>query len=123
LSEQKPTFNPIVELNCLHHRAEDHLGAEAKFWDTEPGILRSIHSVGEHFAYKVYNNATHVLGDTYPVAWLIWTLGKPYDTVCPKCIENSQKGENGAFRPGWFLPQMPVHLHCKCTWELLIKKE
>ena len=120
---RQPTFNPVRELTCLDHLAETRLGAEAGYWDTEPGIIRSISSIAEQFTYEIYNNAVKVLGETYSVAYLLWTLGVPYDTVCPKCRENAAKGDNGRFKVGWFLPMMPVHIHCKCKWKLQVKAE
>jgi hypothetical protein len=78
--------------------------------------------VSEAFTYGVYNNAVKVLGDTYPISFLVWIIA-PDDRVCPRCRENSAKGEGGRFKPGWFLPQMPVHPRCRCQWELHVVQE
>ena len=111
----------MTDLNCLDHRAETLV--KASFWDTPAGITRSIKGLGEYFTYDTYNNATHILGETYGVSYLIWTLGIPHDKACPRCVENSQKGDNGRFKVGWFIPQMPVHPHCRCTFKLEVKLE
>lgn len=113
----------VRHLTCLDHLAESRLSAEAEFWQTDNVLNRRISSLGQVFTYGFYNNDAKVLGETYEVAYLIWRTAQD-DRVCPKCVENSQKGDNGRFRVGWFLPMgPPVHPRCRCVWELEVKQE
>lgn len=101
-----------------HHILSHRFKAGDSFWTTPGGITRRIDSIAQNFTYRVVNNAVKIIGETHGVAWLVWvTMGD--DAVCPICVENSMKGDNGRFKPTWFTPDMPAHPGCRCQWMLI----
>jgi hypothetical protein len=92
--------------------------AAADFWNTPSGILRSIDGLAQDLHFSLVNNAFKMVAPTNGIQWLRWVTAED-DRVCQICIKNSQGGNNGYYRVGWFMPKMPVHKFDRCQWQLI----
>ena len=71
--------------------------------------------LGEDFVYGMQNNALQLLAseNNASVEW----VGYPDDRICDYC--DGQIGR--VYRVGQFIPRLPAHVHCRCSWMLIPK--
>jgi len=70
--------------SLMTSRPSDLLEQAEKYWKTPAGIQRRIEMIGEHFTYKIVNNAVKVYGETDGAKWVVWyTMAD--ERVCPLC--------------------------------------
>lgn len=89
-----------------------------KYWKSPIGLKRRIDSLAGHYTYRLVNNAVRITSQTDPkTRWLTWITAAD-DRVCPLCAPLHLR----RYRPWWFLPEMPRHVGCRCTWQLTYKE-
>jgi len=86
------------------------------FWSTPAGISKRIKSLAQDFTYKAVNGAMKIYGETRGAKWLKWRWELPWSVVCEICRAASFGGQNGYYKPSWFMPDMPAHPGCRCQW-------
>jgi len=91
------------------------------YWTSDAGITRRIDSLSQYFAYKVVNRAWRIVGDHNGAKWLRWRdMGDA--RVCLQCQRYAAGGRRGYYYIHWFMPEMPVHLGCRCQWEIIFRE-
>jgi len=85
------------------------------FWQTLAGIKTRLDMLGEDFVFGMQNNALQLLAsENYAdVEW----VGYIDDRICDYC--DGQVGR--IYRVGQFIPELPAHVHCRCSWRLIPK--
>jgi len=90
--------------------------AKQLYWQKEfDAIKRRIAMLGEDFVYGMQNNALQLLAseNNASVEWLGYTDSK----TCAYC--DSKIGN--IYRVGQFIPRLPAHPNCRCSWRLIPK--
>ena len=89
---------------------------------TTLAINRRISALSQDFTYKIVNGAIRITAGADEVMWLHW-LVHPEDSKtgpCDECFDNAYGEPNfGYYNPDQFIPEMPVHNHCVCEWEII----
>jgi len=105
-----------LSTTCLEYRAAQKKPPD--YWKTSKGVTRRIDSLAQNFNYRVINNAVKVVAPTAGAKWLRWRdFGDAQ--VCSRCLAYASGGRNGYYKITWFTPEMPVHLGCRCQWEIV----
>jgi len=90
--------------------------SEEPYWLSDKGITVRLEDLAEHIAYRTYNNAIQVYASNSEVySFEFVTAGD--ENVCAACDAFSGR----RFRKGQFMPQIPLHPGCRCTWDVLVK--
>jgi hypothetical protein len=91
------------------------------YWKSPAGINERIAMISGDFTFRVYNNALAFYGDVN-YSGLQWTGYQDSATckVCDKHIEDAQKGQ--LYYTGQYIPKLPAHNNCRCTWKLIPKE-
>jgi hypothetical protein len=88
------------------------------FWTSPEGIDRRLAMFSEDFSYNVVNNSLQVYGGANDVAGFLGIGGST-----KHCIYCSEHIIGLIFNKGQFLPRLPAHNYCSCSWELVSKGE
>ena len=88
----------------------------SEYWKSPAGITRRVEMLGEDFTYRLVNNALQVYGEANGVAGWEWE-GALDERTCDYCA--SQIGRR--YWLGQFLPSLPAHAGCRCTFRLIPK--
>ena len=85
------------------------------FWKSLQGLHQRLELLGEDFVFGMQNNALQLLAsdNNCAVEWIGYTDAK----TCDYC--DSQIGRQ--YRVGQFIPRLPAHPHCRCSWRLIRK--
>lgn len=89
----------------------------ADYWYTPAGIMARINMLSESFTYKIVNNALLAYGQSGGITRWRWTTNPGASRTGPCAYCDSQSGR--IYRKGQFLPPLPAHANCVCTWELM----
>lgn len=87
----------------------------SNYWTTPEGLRARIDLLGEDFVYGMQNNALQLLAseNNCAVEWIGYIDLK----TCTIC--DSQIGH--IYRVGQFIPRLPAHARCRCSWRLIPK--
>jgi hypothetical protein len=88
---------------------------EENYWKTQAGIQARLDMLGEDFVYGMQNNALQLLASENEAA-VEW-VGYIDNVTCNVC--DAQIGR--VYRVGQFIPELPAHIHCRCSWRLIPK--
>jgi hypothetical protein len=93
-----------------------HEAVKDNFWTTPLGIDQRLAMFSEDFSYNVLNNSLQIYGGANDVWGFEWTGIEDSHTckICEPKIGNQ-------YQKGAFLPSLPAHNHCRCSWELIQK--
>lgn len=87
-----------------------------EYWKSAMGLKRRIEMLGADFNYHIVNGALQAYGGNPEISG--W-LGIPGMTEhCEYCIAHII---GHYFRKGQFLPRLPAHRYCSCSWRLIRK--
>ncbi len=85
----------------------------AEYWKSNAGIIERINMIGEDFTFRTYNNALAAYG-SHVFSSMQW-MG--YPDACEKCAPYIGR----TYRSGQYIPKLPKHPNCRCTWKLILK--
>jgi len=88
---------------------------EDKYWSTLQGIKQRIAMLGEDFVYGMQNNALQLLASENNVS-VEWS-GYLDNRICQIC----EPKVGNQYRVGQFIPRLPAHPNCRCSWILIPK--
>lgn len=97
-----------------HVHTEALLGGS--YWVSPEGLQKRLAMLGEDFCYNVVNNSLQVYGRKNEVAGWVGIPGNAKH--CDYCLDHII---DHFFRLGQFLPRLPAHGHCVCTWRMISK--
>ncbi len=109
-------------LNLLSLQEE----ATADYWKTPVGIAERISMIGEDFTFRVYNNALAVYGsDTYSsLQWMGYgQIESPSQADIRTCKFCRSKIGHIYKTGGQYIPPLPAHNRCRCSWKLIPRGE
>ena len=99
-------------IKLIRQSEDDDVGGYlGNYWKSPPGIQRRIQGLASNFTYLIANNALKTLAKEEKAQWLIWITAAD-DRVCPICAPRHMM----RYRPTQFLPDLPAHNGCRCTW-------
>lgn len=90
-------------------------------WDTDDELLAArIDMLSEDLVIRTFNSALKMYGSTPDLREILesftWvTMGD--DHVCELCSNR----ENKTWKPGQFMPMLPAHLGCRCSFDVLLE--
>jgi len=90
--------------------------AASKYGYTPEGINRRIEMLSQSFTYKIVNHALIAYGETGGITRWQWTTAGD-ERVCPVCGPLDGR----IYRKGQFMPSLPAHAYCRCSWELMFE--
>ncbi len=89
----------------------------SEYWSSPEGIMKRIDMLSQSFTYKTVNSALMAYGESAGITQWRWVTN-PGASVSGPCVYcDSQSGR--IYRKGQFLPPLPAHANCVCTWELM----
>jgi len=107
-----------IDLESLIFHEPTLLETTEEYWKSAAGLKRRVEMLGANFHYNIINNALQAYGGD-PEIWG-W-LGIPGMTEhCEYCLAHII---GHYFRKGMFLPSLPAHFGCSCTFQLIRKDE
>ena len=89
------------------------------YWSSPEGITQRIAMLSQSFTHKIVNNSLIIYGESGGITRWRWATnpGARQSGPCEYC--ESQDGR--IYRKGQFLPSLPAHANCFCTWELMFR--
>lgn len=90
-------------------------GAAEDFWGKLPQLQSRVDMIGGQFTFRVNNGALAFFADAN-YAGLEW-VGYLDDKTCKICEPRIAEGK--VYKKGQFIPKLPAHIHCRCTWRLI----
>jgi len=88
------------------------------YWTSPEGLAKRITMFSYDFTFGIHNSSLQVYGRNEDVAGFEWE-GSMDERTCDYC-----DGQMGRFyRLGQFLPSLPAHPNCRCSWRLVPKTE
>lgn len=106
-----------VDLEFVVFEVSTLLEASEEYWKSAVGLKRRIDMLGGHFHYSVINGALQAYGGNPEISG--WRGIPGLTEHCEYCLKHII---GKFFRKGQFLPKLPAHHGCSCSWKL-IKKE
>lgn len=105
-----------VDLEFVVFEVKTLIEASEEYWRSASGLKRRVQMLGGAFHYQLINNALQAYGgDPQISGW----LGIPGATEhCEYCLAHII---GHYFRKGQFLPRLPAHHGCTCSWRLIKK--
>jgi len=86
-----------------------------EYWNSPAGLQRRLDMLGEGFTFQLVNNALQAYGNANGAWGWEWT-GYLDERVCQIC----EPRIGTRYRQGMFLPNLPVHNLCRCTFEIIM---
>jgi len=83
------------------------------FWQSLEGVRVRLEDLAELISYRTYNNAFQVYASSAGVKLFEWRAELD-DRTCEYC--SAMDGR--VYRRGQFMPGMPAHPGCRCTWDI-----
>ena len=87
------------------------------YWSSPEGILQRIAMLSQSFTHRIVNNALIIYGESGGITRWRWGTNPGESIFGPCAYCESQDGR--IYRKGQFLPSLPAHVNCVCTWELM----
>ena len=87
------------------------------YWSSPEGLDARLDALADSICFSTFNGAVQAYGDKNHVWGFEWTGGLSKSGRCPYC--SSKVGTQ--YRLSQFMPDLPVHLNCMCTWKLIPK--
>ena len=84
------------------------------FWKTSEGFKRRIEALAEDFTFGLFNDALTEIGKKNNAKYFMW-MGYPDANICGYC----SRFVGNVYRTGQFLPRLPAHPNCRCSWEII----
>lgn len=103
-----------LEFVCFH--AVTLREASEEYWRTAMGLKRRIDMLGANFHYNIINGALQVYGGDPAIKGWLGVAG--ISEHCEYCLA---KIIGRTYDKGQFLPRLPAHHRCTCTWRLVKK--
>ncbi len=88
----------------------------SEYWRSPIGMARRIEMLSQNFTYQVVNNSLMFYGYSADINLVRWMTMED-ERVCPICGPL----EGRIYRKGQFLPPLPAHANCRCSWELIFE--
>lgn len=100
-----------MQHSTTHTHYSDLLEENEEYWKSPQGIQRRIEMIGEHFTYKIVNNAIKLYGEMDGAKRVVWYT-QADERVCAICGPKHMR----SWKVTWFTPRMPAHVRCRCYW-------
>lgn len=105
------------DLQTINFHPETLLEKKSSFWKSNAGLKRRTELLGKDATFRLVNNALQAYGERNEIDG--WEGVEGVSNHCEYCLSHVI---GHFFRFGQFMPSIPAHHGCTCTWRLIKRR-
>lgn len=90
------------------------MSSDGQDWNSPAGIRLRVSMLADYIEVRTVNHAVQVYAAEAGIDSLEWSSAED-EGVCEYC--DSQQGRR--YKIGMFMPDIPVHVGCRCQWDVI----